>query len=206
MLFSENILRNSDGFYFNIYEPNDYKVILGMSRTPEGDVYNEACKDDNVSLMKRISGGGTVLLAPGMFVWELIIPTKTQLLNQKIWFNVLSGWLLNNLSSAGVENAEVKGTSDITIDNRKICGASLYIGKNKILYHGTLLLDIDPHLFDKYLKFPDIVPDYRQGRIHSEFVTTLKQQNINVEREELNSIFKKNPFPTEENYHKLKLL
>jgi lipoate---protein ligase len=203
MLFSEDILKNSDGLYFNLYEPEDYKIILGRSRTPEGDVYNIACKDDNVSVMKRISGGGTVLLAPGMFVWELLIPTTTQLLNQKIWFNLFSNWIIKILSAHGVTNAEPKGTSDITINNRKICGTSLYIGKNKVLYHGTLLIDLDTHLLDKYLKYPSIVPDYRDGRPHSDFVTTLKQQNIDVDREKLKYHFSKNEFPTEKDYYLL---
>ncbi len=204
MLFSEDILKGSDQFYFDLYEPEDSKVILGRSRTPAGDVYEEICNDDNVSVMKRISGGGTVLLAPGMFVWELLIPTKEQLLNQNKWFKVFSSWIINILTESGVKSAEVKGTSDITINNRKICGTSLYIGKNRVLYHGTLLLDIDIKLFDKYLRYPDIVPDYRNGRIHSEFVTTLKDQNLETDREKLRLLFHNKPFPKEEDYHNLK--
>jgi lipoate---protein ligase len=151
-------------------------------------------------IIKRISGGGTVLLAPGMLVWTLLIPTQSFCINQTKWFKVLSGWITGILSDLGIKSAGVKGVSDITIDNKKICGTALYIGANKILYHGTLLIDIDPFIFEKYLKIPDRMPDYRQSRSHSDFVTTLKIQGYNFKREEIIKAFNESVKPEEKDY------
>lgn len=204
MLYGEEILQKESGFYFNIYEPQDYNIILGRSRTLSEDVFEEKCMEDNVKVWKRISGGGTVLLAPGMFVWDMIIPTKSQILNQNKWFKLFSQWVISILELYGIKKIEVKGVSDLTIDNRKISGTSLFIGKNKVLYHGTLLLDIDTKLFDKYLKYPDITPEYRKGRAHSEFVTTLNEQNIAIDRGKIKNLFLSFQLPSEVDLAKLK--
>lgn len=204
MLYGEEILQKESGFYFNIYEPQDYNIILGRSRTLSEDVFEEKCMEDNVKVWKRISGGGTVLLAPGMFVWDMIIPTKSQILNQNKWFKLFSQWVISILDLYGIKKIEVKGVSDLTIDNRKISGTSLFIGKNKVLYHGTLLLDIDTKLFDKYLKYPDVTPEYRKGRAHSEFVTTLSEQNIAIDREKIKNLFLSFQLPSEDDLAELK--
>jgi len=204
MLYGEEILQKESGFYFNIYEPQDYNIILGRSRTLSEDVFEEKCMEDNVKVWKRISGGGTVLLAPGMFVWDMIIPTKSQILNQNKWFKLFSQWVISILELYGIKKIEVKGVSDLTIDNRKISGTSLFIGKNKVLYHGTLLLDIDTKLFDKYLKYPDVTPEYRKGRVHSEFVTTLSEQNITIDREKIKNLFLSFQLPSENDLAELK--
>ena len=204
MLYGEEILQKESGFYFNIYEPQDYNIILGRSRTLSEDVFEEKCMEDNVKVWKRISGGGTVLLAPGMFVWDMIIPTKSQILNQNKWFKLFSQWVISILELYGIKKIEVKGVSDLTIDNRKISGTSLFIGKNKVLYHGTLLLDIDTKLFDKYLKYPDVIPEYRKGRAHSEFVTTLSEQNITIDREKIKNLFLSFQLPSEDDLAELK--
>jgi len=204
MLYGEEILQKESGFYFNIYEPQDYNIILGRSRTLSEDVFEEKCMEDNVKVWKRISGGGTVLLAPGMFVWDMIIPTKFQILNQNKWFKLFSQWVISILELYGIKKIEVKGVSDLTIDNRKISGTSLFIGKNKVLYHGTLLLDIDTKLFDKYLKYPDITPEYRKGRAHSEFVTTLNEQNIAIDRGKIKNLFLSFQLPSEDDLAELK--
>jgi len=204
MLYGEEILQKESGFYFNIYEPQDYNIILGRSRTLSEDVFEEKCMEDNVKVWKRISGGGTVLLAPGMFVWDMIIPTKFQILNQNKWFKLFSQWVISILELYGIKKIEVKGVSDLTIDNRKISGTSLFIGKNKVLYHGTLLLDIDTKLFDKYLKYPDVIPEYRKGRAHSEFVTTLSEQNITIDREKIKNLFLSFQLPSEDDLAELK--
>jgi len=204
MLYGEEILQKESGFYFNIYEPQDYNIILGRSRTLSEDVFEEKCMEDNVKVWKRISGGGTVLLAPGMLVWDMIIPTKSQILNQNKWFKLFSQWVISILELYGIKKIEIKGVSDLTIDNRKISGTSLFIGKNKVLYHGTLLLDIDTKLFDKYLKYPDVTPEYRKGRAHSEFVTTLSEQNITIDREKIKNLFLSFQLPSENDLAELK--
>jgi len=204
MYFKEDLVRNNKHTrFFEISEPENNIIVLGRSRSIEGDVHEDECRKDNIEIIKRISGGGTVLLAPGMLVWNLLFPTQNFCLNQTKWFKILSGWVLNCLSELGIKEGVIEGVSDITIKNKKICGTALYIGANRILYHGTLLIDINPAVFDKYLKIPDRMPEYRQNRNHSEFVTTLKIEGYNLNNDEIIEVFNESMKPEEINYLKI---
>jgi lipoate-protein ligase A len=68
------------------------------------------------------------------------------------------------------------GTCDLVVDARKVSGNSLRCRREWLLYHGTLLLDMDLRLLDQFLLHPPREPEYRQGRQHTEFVANLGLQ------------------------------
>jgi len=74
----------------------------------------------------------------------------------------------------GVSGVEDRGISDLAIGGRKILGTSLYRRRKVLFYQASLLVDNDLSLFDRYLRFPSRVPDYREGRGHLEFCTNLR--------------------------------
>jgi len=45
-----------------------------------------------------------------------------------------------------------------------------------LLYHAVLNLGEPASTFERYLKHPSKEPDYRKGRSHSDFVTSLKEK------------------------------
>jgi lipoate-protein ligase A len=72
--------------------------------------------------------------------------------------------------------AEVRGTSDLVVDGRKISGNSLRCKRDHLLYHGTLLYDFDLSLIGELLLMPPRQPEYRAGRGHLDFLTNLPIQ------------------------------
>ncbi|MCK7539718.1 MAG: hypothetical protein MZV63_56820 [Marinilabiliales bacterium] len=44
----------------------------------------------------------------------------------------------------------------------------------RLVYHAVLNLGEGTDVFERYLRHPRREPDYRQGRLHSEFVTSLE--------------------------------
>lgn len=56
-----------------------------------------------------------------------------------------------------------QGTCDLVVEGKKISCNSVRLGRDWMLYHGTLLLDMDLRLVDCLLKHPPREPDYRQG-------------------------------------------
>jgi lipoate-protein ligase A len=54
-----------------------------------------------------------------------------------------------------------------------------------LIYQAVLNVSEDPILFEKYLRHPRREPDYRSGRSHSEFVTSLKAEGYNFAPGEL---------------------
>lgn len=49
-------------------------VVLGASCRIHDDVHVKACADDGVPLLRRASGGGTVLQGPGCLSYALLLP------------------------------------------------------------------------------------------------------------------------------------
>src|SRR5688572_16807135 len=63
------------------WEPAHYFVVAGYSNEINREVNRVACRGDRVPILRRISGGGTVLLGPGCLVYALAlaIPERPEL-------------------------------------------------------------------------------------------------------------------------------
>ena len=56
------------------WEPADYAVVLGASCRLGDDVHVDACRADGVPILRRTSGGGTVVVGPGTLNVTVILP------------------------------------------------------------------------------------------------------------------------------------
>jgi lipoate-protein ligase A len=164
-----------------IYEPREAMVVLGAGRKAEEDVLETQATSDGVLLRRRRGGGGTVVLSPGQAVLALVTEVSSPFRNRE-YFQAINGWIREALSELGVPAALIqdRGISDLAMDERKILGTSLYRRRRILFYQGSLLVHNDLALFDRYLRFPSRVPDYRRGRGHGEFCTTLARQGYAV--------------------------
>jgi lipoate-protein ligase A len=69
---------------------------------------------------------------------------------------------------------EIQGHTDLAVGGLKFSGNSQRRKKRFLLFHGSILLDLDIDLVEKALQFPSRQPDYRLGRSHSDFLMNLK--------------------------------
>jgi lipoate---protein ligase len=69
-----------------------------------------------------------------------------------------------------------EGISDLAIGEKKIVGTSIYRTRLVLFYQASLLVNNDISVFTRYLAMPVKVPEYRRGRTHEEFCTTLARQ------------------------------
>ena len=98
---------------------------------------------------------------------------------------MLNDKIMNALSGLGVQNLSMKGISDISIGNKKILGSSIYLRKNTLFYHAVLNISESVDVISKYLKHPTKEPDYRKGRSHKEFVTSLLSEGYTLSAKQL---------------------
>jgi lipoate-protein ligase A len=157
---------------FRIYEPDRISVVLGAGRPEEGDIDLAATARDQVPVLKRRGGGGTVVLSPGQAVVALVTEVSSPFRNRE-YAREIAGWIIRALERVGIPGAEHRGISDLAIRERKILGSSIYRSKLVLFYQASLLVDLDTNMFSRYLRLPSRVPEYRQGRSHEEFCTTL---------------------------------
>ncbi|CAA7601537.1 Biotinyl protein ligase (BPL) and lipoyl protein ligase (LPL), catalytic domain [Acididesulfobacillus acetoxydans] len=146
-------------------------VVLGRSQVMEKEVYEEECRVRGVPVLRRASGGGAVFQMPGVFNYSLILPEKSRL-SIRGGFRLGTGLIQDVLRRLGLESA-LQGVSDVTVGGRKISGNAVAQVNRVLLVHGTLLAEMDMSLLEACLRRPSREPDYRKGRSHREFLTTL---------------------------------
>lgn len=152
-------------------------VVLGSSSRAVEEVDLDACGRLGVDLVRRPSGGLTVVLGPGCVMWSVITgypdgaPTVDRLHDD------LLDPLRATLSTTD-QPVLRRGSSDLAIatldGDRKVSGNALRVRRHAVLYHGTLLDDFDLDLVSRVLRHPPREPAYRSGRGHAAFLANLR--------------------------------
>jgi len=156
-------------------------VVLGIAQRFEDEVLAEACARDGVPVRRRCSAGGCVLQMPGCINYSLVLSqdAREELSGIRRSYEYILGTVASALHEAGAEVVP-DGISDLRSGVRKVSGNAQRRRKRFLLHHGTLLYDADASLMANYLREPAARPEYRGGRIHSEFVS-----NLGISREDL---------------------
>lgn len=130
----EYIFRNIEEDCFMLWR-NDNAIIIGKHQNTLAEINFDYVKQNNIHVVRRLSGGGAVYHDLGNLNFSF---TKTGKDSSLIDFEKYTKPIVDVLQSLGV-NAKFEGRNDITIDGKKISGNAEHIFKNKILHHGTLL-------------------------------------------------------------------
>ena len=145
-------------------------MILGWFGDVDLEVDERACRADRVPILRRISGGGAVVIGPGCLNYSFVfsLDRRPELRDVDRSYHLILGWVADAIGVAGVRRA---GVSDLAIGGRKIGGSAQRRGRRALLHHGTLLYAFNVNAMDRYLKVPTRQPAYRANRSHAGFVT-----------------------------------
>jgi lipoate-protein ligase A len=157
------------------WESPSYFVVLGYANVCELEVYRSNCERDGIPILRRASGGGTVLQGPGCLNYALAWPVSSGSPLQSI--TATNAFVMSRLEAAlqpiVKDTVRIQGYTDLTSGNRKVSGNAQRRFRHSFLFHGTLLYRFDLGLLDKYLRFPPRHPAYRKERSHLDFVANL---------------------------------
>ncbi len=157
-----------------IWESPTPFVVLGRSCKFAEEVRHEFCRDHAIPVLRRSSGGGTVVAGPGCLMYALVLRYEfrenLRLLDQAHRF--VMEQIRQAVALCGI-SVTIAGTSDLAIGEQKVSGNAMRCLRNSFLYHGTLLYAMDPKLIASCLGPPARQPDYRRQREHEDFVTAL---------------------------------
>jgi lipoate-protein ligase A len=147
-------------------------VVLGSGGRLAEDVDEEACRRDGVPVLRRSSGGGTVLLGPGCLLFSLVLrydraPELGQIQSS---YAYILGRVARAVAGGGAEPA---GISDLALGGRKFSGNAQHRKRDHLLHHGTLLYAFDLAAVGRYLRLPPRRPEYRRDRAHADFLRNL---------------------------------
>ena len=179
-----DIMKHQDDFTVKVWRPEQTCLVLGQSNHPETSLIVDSVVKDQIPVYKRPSGGETVILTNKMLVISVAFRVPT-LQNPKPYFARVNNGIISALEKQGVRGLNQKGISDIAIYEKKILGSSIYRTTQKMFYHAVLNISENIDTISRYISHPAKEPDYRQGRSHKEFVTSLQEAGYEVSFERL---------------------
>jgi lipoate-protein ligase A len=164
------------GEYLRFWESSRIFIVMGRIGRAEIDVNSVNAQKDNITVLRRSSGGGTVVQGPGCLNYTLVLskqkhPEINDLRRSYEW---ISAKVIEALRLQGLE-AYFRPTSDMATgaQEKKFSGNAQRRGKHYILHHGTILYNFDLSLISRYLNIPKDIPEYRRHRPHTDFVTNI---------------------------------
>jgi lipoate-protein ligase A len=171
----EEVAENGGDPMLRFWESDRLFVVLGRASNPVDDVHLAACQQDAIPVLRRASGGGTVLLGPGCLCYSFAIPLAFHPALSSI--RGTNHFILERMAKSlhrWQPAVAFKGISDLTIENLKISGNAQRRTRAALLFHGTLLYALQPDVIARYLKHPKRRPEYRGDREHDSFLMTMQ--------------------------------
>jgi len=165
------------------WESPEYFVVVGYANKVSTEVNVSACKTKGIPVLRRCSGGGTVVQGPGCLNYTLIlkvtragplhtITSTNRFVMERNRAAIESLYRKSQPSDPGA-GVMVRGHTDLCLGRLKFSGNAQRRRKQFLLFHGTLLLNFDLALLNEVLPIPARQPNYRENRGHPEFLTNL---------------------------------
>ena len=160
--------------YLRVWRADQDFAVIGRGSKFAQEVNIAACDDAGIPVFRRVSGGAAIVAGPGCLLYAIMLSLTKR--PQLAMVDVTHEYVMQNMVAALKPLAPeltYAGTCDLVIGNRKVSGNSLRVRREWLLYHGTILLDMDLTKIDRYLNHPPREPEYRQHRQHHEFVANI---------------------------------
>jgi len=126
-------LDEPDAFFMWQVEPS---VIFGRNQVLENEVNVAYCREYNIKLYRRKSGGGCVYADMDNLMLSFITTEE----NVNFAFNRFVNMILLVLRRLGIEATGTQH-NDIMIGDRKVCGTACYHVGGRSIVHSTMLYD-----------------------------------------------------------------
>jgi lipoate-protein ligase A len=166
----EEIEQGRAEYGWRLWETDAPAVVLGRFGRAREEVFQAQCERDRVPIVRRVSGGGAVVLGRGCLNFALAVRLQSEHFDVARSFEIILGGLA---AALGVEGLSIEGGTDLVVAGRKVSGHAQRRGRRALLHHGTFLYDFDPALATRYLREPRRQPQYRGRRPHHEFIGSL---------------------------------
>jgi lipoate---protein ligase len=138
LALDEYLLKETSDDFF-VIGINSSSVITGKHQVPHCETDTEYITRNNIPVVRRISGGGTVWHDEGNINFSVIVTGSE---GRQIDFRKYTLPVLEFLEKSGID-ARLEGKSDLKVNGLKISGNAEHVWKNRVLHHGTLLFNSD---------------------------------------------------------------
>jgi lipoate-protein ligase A len=165
------------GEILRFWEPKTHFVVLGYANQAAREANLETCQAGKIPVLRRCSGGGTVLQGPGCLNYSLVLMVPEIPASPMSSIASANEFIMHRHQAAlqGLLKRPVRiaGHTDLTVANLKFSGNAQRRHQRAFIFHGTFLLNFDLSLVERFLPLPSKQPTYRENRSHGSFLTTL---------------------------------
>jgi lipoate-protein ligase A len=130
----EYVLKHFSEDIFMLWQ-NEPSVIIGKHQNTLAEINHQYVEQNNIPVVRRISGGGAVFHDLGNLNFTFI---KTIIGEDLVDFKRFIDPIISVLKELGIE-ARQEGHNDIRINGLKCSGNAEHVFKNRVLHHGTIL-------------------------------------------------------------------
>lgn len=150
---------------------NKNAVIIGKNQNVASQLNQKYAANQGVSIARRMTGGGAVYHDLGNLNFTFITNYDD---GKKNDFKEFAEPIVDALENLGL-NAELSGRNDILIEGRKISGTAQAVAGKRIIFHGTLMYDVNTEVLDSVLNV-DI------GKIKAKGIESIKSRVTNMKQ------------------------
>ena len=182
-------------------------VIIGRNQNACREFDAAYAREHGIAAVRRMTGGGAVYHDCGNLNYS-IFAFESDTNKRYVDFAPFAESVLSALRSLGVE-AGFSGRNDILVGGRKVSGSAKCVHNGRILFHGTLLFDVDFDAMSAVLTPPQAKIEAKgvasvRARVAnlSEFLPSLNRETFRLalESELLRRFERKEPLPIPGNW------
>jgi lipoate-protein ligase A len=168
----EALLRTDRRNFCIINQGSPPAIVMGISGKAEELVDLELLRSEPIPLIKRFSGGGTVVVDEETLFISFIC--QKDLHSFEPYPEPIMRWTAEVYRETLQLEAFRLKENDYALGERKFGGNAQYLRKERWLHHSTLLWNFSPEKM-RYLQQPKKAPAYRRGRSHLDFLCYLSE-------------------------------
>ncbi|CAM6085459.1 unnamed protein product [Calypogeia fissa] len=148
-------------------------IVMGISGKPEQLLHVEKVVENRVCVIKRFSGGGTVVVDEGT-LFVTFICSRSAVPTLRLYPRPIMSWTeqLYVPVFQDVPGFQLR-EHDYVFNDHKFGGNAQSIIKDRWLHHTSFLWDYQDSRM-ALLKLPQRAPEYRQARTHADFICRLR--------------------------------
>ncbi|KAI8815133.1 hypothetical protein BJ742DRAFT_782466 [Cladochytrium replicatum] len=149
LAFEEWLFKRPDSAPFVLYLwRNRPCVVIGRNQNPWKECDLSLMEKEEVWLVRRRSGGGTVYHDIGNSCFTVIMP-------RTVFDRRHNAELVTRALHQLDIPASVNHRNDIVVEGKKVSGSAYKLVNNRAYHHGTMLIDTDLDALRRYLKPPN---------------------------------------------------
>ncbi|GIO51938.1 MULTISPECIES: lipoate--protein ligase [Paenibacillus] len=118
---------------------NRPSIIIGKHQNTIEEINQEYVKDNNIKVVRRLSGGGAVYHDLGNLNFSFITKDDGESFHNFLKFTQP---VIDALHHMGV-NAELSGRNDLQVGEQKISGNAQFSTRGRMFSHGTLMFNLN---------------------------------------------------------------